>query len=143
MVRRQGTLYEANRTMINRIETLVDALAHLKGSSTNPDSELYQIRNPIGLLSYSRPGKNEITESGLRIFASWLAGYRAACFDVSVKISGSSRAGIKPEDRLENLLRVFQVDQKLGMQQIVRFLRRALKDNTITVDTPLSYFRKE
>lgn len=128
---------------VKKIEALVDAVANLKGSTTNPDSELYQIKNPTGIMSFSRPGKNSITDSGLRIFDSWLAGYRASLFDAEIKISGKSRAGVKQEDKLENFLRVMGIDQKLGQTQVVRFLRRALKDESITTSTPLSYFVEE
>ena len=126
-----------------KIEALVDALANLKGSTTNPDSVLYQIKNPTGILSFSRPGKSEIDPEGRRVFKSWLAGYRAACFDAGIKIEGKSRAGIKEDDKLENFLRVMGVEHKVGQQHVVKFLRRALKDQTITVETPLSYFREE
>jgi len=129
--------------MVNRIEALVDALCHLKGSTTNPDGDLYNIRNPIGMLSFSRPGKNEIDNQGRRVFKTWLAGYRAATFDVSIKLSGGSRAGLKAEDKLSNLLGTYQIAEKLGQQQVVKFLRRALKDQTITVETPLSFFAEE
>jgi hypothetical protein len=126
--------------MIDRIEALVDAIAHLKGSLSNPDSDLYQIRNPLGLPSFSRPGKNEIDDQGRRVFTSALAGYRAASFDIALKCSGTSRAGIKTDDKLENLLRVFQVDQKLGQDQVIKFLKRALKNQEISRQTPLSWF---
>jgi len=126
-----------------RIESLVDALANLKGSSTTPDGELYQIKNPTGIQSFSRPGKNEIDEKGRRIFKSWLAGYRAACFDAQLKCSGESRAGIKATDKLENFLRVMGVEQKPSQQKVVNFLRRALKDQSITTDTPLAWFVEE
>ena len=127
---------------VDKIEALVDALAHLLGSSTNPDGELYAIRNPTGLISFSLPGKGEIDPQGRRIFKSWSAGYHAACYDARIKISGDSRAGIKKDDKLENFLGSMKVDQKAGQQQIVKFLRRALKDQSITVETPLSYFRE-
>jgi hypothetical protein len=126
-----------------RIEALVDAIANLKGSTTNPDGILYQIKNPTGILSFSKPGKNEIDPEGRRVFKSWLAGYRAACFDITVKISGGSRAGIKKDDNLSNLLRVYGLTERLAHQQITKFLRRALKDQTITSETPLAYFRGE
>lgn len=127
---------------VDKIEALVDALAHLLGSSTNPDGELYVIRNPTGLISFSLPGKGEIDPQGRRIFKSWSAGYHAACYDARIKISGDSRAGIKKDDKLENFLGSMKVDQKAGQQQIVKFLRRALKDQSITVETPLAYFRE-
>jgi hypothetical protein len=129
--------------MITRIEALVDAIAHLKGSTTNPDGELFQIRNPIGIMSFSKPGKNEIDISGRRVFKTWLAGYRASVFDCEIKIKGESRAGLKKDDNLSNLLRVYGLTEKLAHQQVVKFLRRALKDSTITPDTPLAYFRGE
>jgi hypothetical protein len=126
--------------MIDRIEALVDAIAHLKGSLNNPDSDLYQIRNPLGLPSFSRPGKNEIDDQGRRVFSSALAGYRAATYDVLKKVSGESRAGIKVDDKLENILRVYGVDSKLGMDQVIKFLKRALKNQEISRQTPLSWF---
>ena len=127
--------------MITRIEALVDAIAHLKGSTTNPDGELFQIRNPIGIMSFSKPGKNEIDTSGRRVFKTWLAGYRASVFDCEIKVKGESRAGLKKEDNLSNLLRVYGLTEKLAHQQVVKFLRRALKDQSITTETPLAYFR--
>ena len=127
---------------VSKIEALVDALAHLLGSSTNPDGELYAIRNPTGLISFSLPGKGEIDPQGRRIFKSWSAGYHAACYDARIKISGDSRSGIKKDDKLENFLGSMKVDQKAGQQQIVTVLRRALNDQSITVETPLSYFRE-
>ena len=129
--------------MINKIEALVDAISHLKGSSTNPDGELYQIRNPLGLVSFSLPGKNEINSEGLRVFKSWSSGYHAACYDAGLKIKGESRAGIKKDDLLENLLRVYGFADNLAHRQVVKFLRRALKDQSIAPETPLSYFREE
>lgn len=130
--------------MVNRLEALVDAISNLRGSVNNPDGDLYQQRSPIGVMSFSMPGKNEIDEqSGRRIFKSWLAGYRAALFDLEKKVSGGSRAGIKSTDKLDNVLRVYSITEKLGQQQVVRFLRRALKDENIHTGTPLAYFRYE
>ncbi len=125
--------------MVSRLEALFDALASLKGWS-NPDSVCYQLRNPLLVKSFSRPGKNEITDDGTRVFTSSLAGIRAGLFDLQIKIEGKSRAGIKAEDTLENVLRVFGVVEKLGQQQIVKFLKRALKDQSVTTTMPLAWF---
>ena len=125
---------------INKVEALVDALVDLLGSS-NPDGDLYAIRNPTALTSFSLPGKGELDESGRRIFKSWAAGYHAACYDARIKISGDSRAGVKKDDKLENFLRVMKID-KFSQKQVVEFLRRALEDQSITTETPLSYFRE-
>lgn len=126
---------------VNKIEALVDALVDLLGSS-NPDGDLYAIRNPTSLTSFSLPGKGEIDSQGRRVFKSWSAGYHAACYDARIKISGDSRAGIKKGDKLENFLRVMKIDNKFSQKQVVEFLRRALEDESITSETPLSYFRE-
>ncbi len=127
---------------VTRLEALFDSIASLKGWS-NPDSEAYQLRNPLLVQSFSRPGKNEINEKGQRIFTSSLAGIRAGLFDLEIKVKGESRAGVKADDTLENILRVFGITEKLGMQQIVKFLKRALKNQDITLTQPLSWFLQE
>jgi hypothetical protein len=127
---------------VTRLEGLLDAIASLK-SWGNPDSVSYQIRNPLLIQSFSRPGKNEIDDEGRRVFSSSLAGIRAGLFDLQLKCSGESRAGLKKEDLLDNLLRVYGLTEKLGQEQVVKFLRRALKDQSINRTTPLSWFLEE
>jgi len=125
---------------IRQVEAIVDSIAALKGWS-NPESLCYKLRNPLLLRSFARAGKHEITEEGYRIFTSGLAGYKSCCFDVDLKLRGESRAGLKPDtSTLVNLAGVFELQPGLAVTQIIRFLRRALKDETITKDTPLSYF---
>lgn len=126
-----------------KIEAIVDALSHVMGSVSNPDGDLHQIRNPIGLLNFSRPGVRELDSKGRRIFSSWLSGYRAACFDIAKKCSGESRAGLKAEDKLENLLGVFGIKERLGVDQVVKYLRRSLKDQSISRTTLLSWFLED
>lgn len=125
--------------MVNRLEALLDAIASLRGWS-NPDSVSYSLRNPLMVKSFSRPGKNEITDDGTRVFSSSLAGLRACLYDLELKVRGESRAGIKKDDKLENILRVYGITELGGQQSAVKFLRRALKDQFITRTTPLSYF---
>jgi hypothetical protein len=125
--------------MVSRIEALVDAIASLKGWS-NPDSVAYQLRNPLLITSFSRPGKNEIDVDGHRVFNTALAGLRASIFDVEIKAKGESRAGIKADDRLENLLRVYGVIELGGQQAVIKFLKRALKTQDIKTTTPLKWF---
>ena len=128
--------------MVSRLEALHDAIASLRGWN-NPDSISYSLRNPLLVQSFSKPGKNEITEDGLRVFNTELAGIRACLFDLELKVSGKSRAGIKPDDLLENVLRVYGITERLGMQQIVKYLKRALKTQDISVTTPLKWFLEE
>jgi len=128
--------------MISRLEALFDSIASLKGWS-NPDSVAYALRNPLLVQSFSRPGKNEIDTEGRRVFTTALAGIRAGLFDLELKVKGESRAGIKKDDLLENLLRVYGVTELGGQQQIVKFLKRALKTQDIKLTTPLSWFVEE
>ena len=127
---------------VSRIEALFDSIASLKGWS-NPDSVSYALRNPLLVQSFSRPGKNEIDTEGRRIFTTSLAGIRAGLFDLELKVKGESRAGIKKDDLLENLLRVYGITELGGQQQIVKFLKRALKTQDIKLTTPLSWFVEE
>lgn len=125
---------------MNKIEALVDAIANLHGFPHNPESDAYRLRNPLLIRSFAKPGKHEMDEQGRRVFPSLLGGYKSAIFDVELKLRGQSRAGLKPDDKLENLLRVYGISQLGGMSNVVSFLRRALKDQNISKETPLSYF---
>lgn len=127
---------------VPRIEALLDALASLNGW-VSPDSDAYQLRNPLLLPNFSLPGKNEVDEKGRRVFKTAISGVHSCLFDLTLKVKGESRAGLKKEDKLENLLGVYNVKELGGQQAVVKFLRRALKDQTITVKTPLAYFRQE
>jgi hypothetical protein len=74
------------------------------------------------------------------VFSSYLSGYKAGLFDIELKITGKSRAGLTPESSLTQLLGVYGVKEPGGISTIVSFLRRALKDAEIKPTTPLSYF---
>jgi hypothetical protein len=124
---------------VNRIEAIVDILAQLNGAA-DPLSECYQIRNPLLMRSFARPGKHFVDDKGRRVFPSWLAGYKAAMFDLELKISGHSRAGLKPDDTLTNLLGVYGMNNPQAMKRVTNFLKRALSDEQINAHTPLSYF---
>lgn len=125
--------------MIDKIEALVDSIAALHRAH-NPESVAYQLRNPILLRSFARPGKHEVDELGRRIFGSRLDGYKAALFDVRLKLSGNSYAGIRAGDRLQNLLAVYGIKELNGVEQVVKYLRRALEDSGVSRETPLSHF---
>lgn len=126
--------------MTNKIEALLDSIASLKGWN-NPDSYTYQIKNPLHVKNFAPVGKHEVDADGIRVFTSWLAGYKACSFDLELKISGKSRVGLKDGDTLSDLLKIYGVDQKLGMQQVVKYLKRALRDDNISINQPLDYFR--
>lgn len=124
---------------MNKIEALVDAIARANGMA-DPESAPYRLRNPLLIRSFARPGKHETDENGRRIFSSLLSGYKAGLFDIELKLTGKSRAGLKPDNTLANLLAVYGIKELGGISLIVSFLRRALKDQTISGSTPLSYF---
>jgi len=124
---------------VNKIECLVDAISRCNGGN-DPESLCYHLRNPLLIKSFARPGKHETDEQGRRVFTSWLSGYKASLYDIELKISGNSRAGLKPSDTLTNLLGVYGIKEPGGISNVVSFLRRALKDQTISKDTPLSFF---
>lgn len=124
---------------INRIEALVDALARLNGAD-DPLSDCYKLRNPLLIRSFARPGKHMIDDKGRRVFPSWLAGYKAACFDMDLKVRGQSRAGLKSTDTLTNLLGVYGLNNNQAVGRVTNFLKRALTDDGINIHTPLSYF---
>jgi len=48
---------------VSRLEALLDSIASLTGWN-NPDSEAYQLRNPILCRNFSRPGKTILTAEG-------------------------------------------------------------------------------
>lgn len=128
--------------MINKIdkaEILTDAVAHAK-NAFKPDSEAYILRNPLLLKSFSRPGRHPVTEQGVRVFDSFLGGYRAGLFDVQAKLSGKSNSGIQKTDKLRNLLAVYSIKQEPEILQVVYFLRKAFQDPNISQNTSLSYF---
>jgi hypothetical protein len=127
---------------INRIEALVDALARVNGLS-DPASDCYRLRNPLLIRSFARPGKHETDEQGRRVFTSLLSGYKAALFDMELKLTGKSRAGLQPTSTLANVLGVYGIKEPGGISTVVSFLRRALTDQQIDNTTPLSYFTKE
>jgi len=118
---------------MNRLEALVDAIAAVNGFK-DPDSPAYRARNPLGLKNFSSGSQGK-----LRHFNSLLGGYGAALYDLSVKCSGKSRAKLDEQFDLRGLIRVYSLPDQTSMY-VARFLRKALKDDSIKETTGLSYF---
>src|SRR4029077_3517058 len=95
---------------------------------------------PLLLKSYAKLGRHQVNSDGLREFGSLLAGMKAGLFDVELKIKRLSRAGLKPTDTLRNLFGVYGISEKAAMDNVVAFIRRALKDESVSVNTPLEFF---
>lgn len=125
---------------MNKIEVIVDGIGKLNGCPNDPESEAYRLRNPLMLKSYARLGKHEVTPEGIRIFTSFLSGYKAATFDVELKLKGQSRANVKSDSGLDQLLLCYGIKTAGAVDNVVSFIRRALADDSITRHTPCSYF---
>lgn len=123
---------------VSKSEILVDAISNLNNFN-GPDSLSYKIKNPLLLRSFAQPGKHKVTEEGYRVFDSLLAGFKSALYDICLKISGGSSTGLKPTDKLKNLLAVYGIKNEQDQMAVVFFLRKAL-DKTIDLSTELSYF---
>jgi hypothetical protein len=127
---------------IDKIEAIVDSLSFVH-SAHHADSLAYRLRNPILLKAFGRPGKNDVDENGYRIYSSFLSGYQSALFDLLIKLSGTSNSGIKKTDLLRNLLGVYGINQDKDLTQVVSFLKKALQNPDISLQTPLSYFAEK
>jgi hypothetical protein len=125
---------------MNKIEALVDAIGSVHQAFSNPDSQAYKLRSPIMVRSFARPGKHESDTTGHRVFTSMLAGYRAAVFDLELKVGGKSRAGLDPESPLVGLLGALEITKDAEVSKVVAFLQRALTDPSISKTTQLMYF---
>jgi hypothetical protein len=127
-----------DKVNVNKEEALLDAIANLN-DAYKPESRAYILKNPIMLRSFAAPGKHAVTEEGYRIFTSHLSGYKSASYDLHLKLEGQSNCGLKPTDKLKNLLAVYGIQDEQAQMAVVFFLRKAL-DKNIDLTTPLSYF---
>lgn len=124
---------------MTRIEALADALAHLCDAH-NPESEAYHLRNPILLRAFAP--KHERDEKGHRVFRSFIAGYENALLDLKIKCSGRSRAKLMPDTQLINLLTTYG-HQPTAIRYILKFLRKALKNDQLTEGIKLGWFMED
>jgi hypothetical protein len=120
------------------LEALAEAVAAYSGYS-DPGATLYGSRNPGGLKA--SPGQ-PADEQGNRTFRSVIDGYQALFYDVELKVSGRSRARLLPTSTLIDLATAYNFPI-LTATAWSRFLRKALKDPSISAHTPLSFFTKE
>jgi len=124
---------------VPKLEALLESIGLAHGW-TVPGCDAFKLRNPLLIRSFALPGKNEVDEQGRRIFGSMMSGYRAGLFDLQLKIEGKSRAKLKQDDPLSSLLAVYGIRESQIQDKVVRFLCAALRDESISISTPLSYF---
>lgn len=119
-----------------KLEALAEAIIHYSGY-TDPGSTLYDARNPGGLKAMGLVQARD--DKGNRIFNSVLDGLQALFYDVELKVTGKSRAALKPISILIDLSASYNLPITTATAWS-RFLRKALHDDSISATTPLSYF---
>ena len=122
----------AEALKVDSIEAIIDAII-VANRTHQPDTELYQLRNPIGLKRRDK----ETGQLSYREFNTLGGGYKAAIFDIRLKILGLSVHRFKEYDSIESLMTFYSVSDH---KTFLSFIRRALKDTTISLKTPLKYF---
>jgi len=127
-----------------RIEALADAIGKLN-KIHEPSSDAFQLRNPGLFRAYTYKHLAETDEKGRRIFTSMIGGYRFLVQDLTWKCSGETRAKgeagkLKPTSTLVDLLRAFRLTGAGDIFELVNFLQEALKDESISATTALSFF---
>jgi hypothetical protein len=120
-----------------RYEALALAIAKMNNWD-DPDSRAFKLRNP-GMLTTFRPEKKFEAETGDRIFSSMMGGFKALTADIHAKCSGKNPK-LTAEAPLKNLLTLYKFKVDGDVQRIVRYLRKALLDESITGSTPISWF---
>lgn len=122
-----------------RFEALVLAIGKMNGSFDDPDSRAFKLCNPL-LLKTWRPEKKFDSEN-YRIFSSVMGGFKAGVADLQAKYSGKNNR-LTLENTLRDLLAIFGFSNEASVRKIVLFLRRALQDETISLNTPISWFQE-
>lgn len=119
-------------------EALAMAMALFSGYF-GPPSELSKAKNPGGLRVYSMAHRS--TESGYRVFKSFIDGMQALLFDLNAKMSGNNWSELTSTSTLKDLAASYSLPEHVA-ESWVMLLKAALNDDTITSDLPLSYFTK-
>ena len=119
-------------------EAIAEAIVRTSGY-WHADNPLYDARNPGGLLAFSPTQARD--DKGYRVFNSVLDGTQALFYDVQLKLTGKSRAKLKPESTLTDFAAACGLP--LAASNWASFLRKALHDQTISPKTPLRHFLGE
>lgn len=120
-----------------RLEMVCLALGRMNGSFDDPESRAFKLRNPLLLKTY-RPEKKFDSEN-YRIFTSLMGGFKAGIADLQAKCSGKNHR-LSSENVLRDLLAVYGFANEATARKIVLFLRRALIDESISLNTLVGWF---
>lgn len=120
-----------------KIESLVLAIGKMNGVFDDPESKAFRLCNPLLLKTY-RPEK-KVDSENYRIFSSVMGGFKAGVADVQAKSSGKNHR-LSEDNTLRDLLVLYGFSNEQTVKKVVLFLRRALQDETVSVNTPLKWF---
>lgn len=81
-------------------------------------------------------------EQGMRIFRTLLDGYQALYFDLAIKCSGKSHTRLRSTSTLRDLILAYGHPITMA-KYVANFLKKALKDESVSDQTQLSYFTEE
>ena len=113
------------------------ALSRMNGAMDDPESRAFKLRNPLLLKTY-RPEKKFDSEN-FRIFTSLMGGFKAGIADLQAKCSGKSHR-LSSENTLKDLLAVYGFANEATARKIILFLRRALVDESVSMNTLVGWF---
>jgi len=120
-----------------RLEMVCLVLGRMNGSFDDPESRAFKLRNPLLLKTY-RPEKKFDSEN-YRIFTSLMGGFKAGIADLQAKCSGKNHR-LSADNVLRDLLAVYGFANEATARKIVLFLRRALVDDSISLNTLVGWF---
>ena len=120
-----------------RFEILALSISKMNGAWDDPESRAFKLRNPLLLKTY-RPEKKFDSEN-YRIFTSLMGGFKAGIADLQAKCSGKNNR-LNSENVLRDLLAVYGFANEATARKITLFLRRALLDESVSLNTPISWF---
>ena len=124
--------------MNRKLEDLALGLFRLNAAD-RPEDIAFVYRNPLRLAVF----ENGVNTGKLRKFNSFHSGWVAGINDLHVKCSGKSRAKLKGEDfTLQGLIRVFSLPDGTA-KSLAFWLRKALRDPSISEQTRLDYFLED
>ena len=124
---------------MSHAESIVLAIAALNDFH-NPESHAFKLKNPMLLRSFAPDSRHSVDGDGVRVYKSAFSGLKSCVVDIDVKLSGKSVTGLRPDQTLQNLLKILGVKTKEQQAFIVRFLREAIGDKNISLATPLRFF---
>jgi hypothetical protein len=121
---------------VQRMENLVLAIGRMNGAFDDPETRAFKLRNPLLLKTY-RPEK-QCDSDHYRVFSSLMGGFKAGLADLQAKCSGKSNR-LTLENSLKDAFAVYGFSNEGTVRKLILFLRRALSDENISANTPLSW----